>query len=68
VNPGRGHAINLVSLAERLRGVGEVSLNEYLMKLVIGNYELTIFPDARAIVKGTDDAAVALRVTEKKVS
>lgn len=67
VNPGRGHAINLVSLAERLRGVGEVSLNEYLMKLVIGNYELTIFPDARAIVKGTDDAAVARSVYAKYV-
>lgn len=67
VNPGRGHTVNLASLAERLKGVGEVSLNEYLIKFTIDNYELTIFPDARAIVKGTDDPAVARGVYSKYV-
>jgi hypothetical protein len=59
VNPGRGHAIDLRSLAERLRGIAEVSVNDYLLRLSAGEYELTVFPDARAIVKGTDDPAVA---------
>ncbi len=59
VNPGRGHQINLESLAGRLREVGHVSVNEFLLKLVVGEHELTIFQDARAIVKGTDDPAVA---------
>ncbi|MBI4788208.1 MAG: ThiF family adenylyltransferase [Chloroflexi bacterium] len=67
VNPGRGHAINLAALAERLRGVGQVSANEYLLKLTIDNYELTIFPDARAIIKGTDDATVARSVYAKYI-
>ncbi|CAG0973954.1 partial Sulfur carrier protein adenylyltransferase, partial [Anaerolineae bacterium] len=67
VNPGRGHALDLARLAEQLRGVGEVSLNEYLLKLQIANYELTIFPDARAIIKGTDDATVARSVYAKYV-
>jgi len=67
VNPGRGHTLNLASLAERLGKIGKVSLNEYLLKLEIDNYELTIFPDARAIIKGTDDATVARSVYAKYI-
>ncbi len=67
VNPGRGHTLDLARLAEQLRGVGKVSVNEYLLRLEIGDYELTIFPDARAIVKGTDDATVARGVYAKYV-
>lgn len=67
VNPGRGHSLNLAALAERLHEAGQISLNEYLLKLSIDNYELTIFPDARAIVKGTEDAGVARSVYAKYV-
>jgi molybdopterin-synthase adenylyltransferase len=67
INPGKGHLIHLANLAERLKGVGDVSLNEYLLKLTTEKYELTIFPDARAIVKGTADAAVARSVYAKYV-
>jgi adenylyltransferase/sulfurtransferase len=67
VNPGRGHTVDLATLADRLAGVGRVSLNEYLLKLSIDHYELTIFPDARTIVKGTDDATVARSVYAKYV-
>ncbi|MCI0475140.1 MAG: ThiF family adenylyltransferase [Anaerolineales bacterium] len=62
INPGRGHTLDLASLASRLRQVGPVSINEYLLKLSIDNYELTIFPDARAIIQGTNDAAIARSV------
>ncbi|HEX7588750.1 MAG TPA: thiazole biosynthesis adenylyltransferase ThiF, partial [Anaerolineae bacterium] len=67
VNPGRGHTLDLAALAARLEGVGQVSVNEYLVKLSVDNYELTIFPDARTIVKGTDDATVARSVYAKYV-
>lgn len=67
VNPGRGHTVSLLALAERLRPVGQVSVNDYLVKFTIDSYELTIFPDARAIVKGTDDAAVARTLYAKYV-
>ncbi len=59
INPGRGHALVLTAVADRLRPLGEVTANEYLVKFSSGNHELTIFPDGRAIVKGTDDPAVA---------
>lgn len=55
----RGSRINLEELAERLHPVGQVASNAYLIRFTIDNYELTIFPDARVIIKGTDDAQVA---------
>lgn len=67
VNPGRGHALDLTRLAAQLQGVGRVTVNEYLVKFEIDNYELTIFPDARAIIKGTDDATVARSVYARYV-
>lgn len=67
INPGRGHILNLASLAERLRQSGTVSLNEYLVKFNADQYELTIFPDARAIIKGTDDPTVARNVYAKYI-
>jgi len=67
VTPGRGHTLNLAALAERLREVGKVAENEYLLRFEADRYEITIFPDARAIIKGTDDAAVARSVYAKYV-
>ena len=58
----RGDKINLADLAERLRPVGQVSINEFLLRFMVDGYELTIFPDARAIIKGTDDEQVARSV------
>jgi molybdopterin-synthase adenylyltransferase len=49
-------------LAERLRLVGEINYNEFLLHGHIDGYELTVFPDARAIIKGTDDEQVARSV------
>ena len=58
----KGDRIKLPDLAERLRPVGQVSFNEFLLRFIVDGYELTIFPDARAIIKGTDDEQVAKSV------
>lgn len=58
----RGDRLDLVALAERLRPVGQVAQNEFLLRFLVDDYELTIFPDARAIIKGTDDEQVARSV------
>jgi molybdopterin/thiamine biosynthesis adenylyltransferase len=55
----RERPIDLRDLAERLRPLGEVRANEYVLRFFIPPYEMTIFPDGRAIVKGTDDPGVA---------
>jgi adenylyltransferase/sulfurtransferase len=53
--------MDLAALAERLRAaqVGSIRANPYLVRADIDGYEFTIFPDGRAIIKGTDDEAVA---------
>lgn len=59
--------INLENLSEKLKSHGEIKLNEYLLRLTIDDYELTIFRDARAIIRGTDDVSVARSIYAKFV-
>lgn len=66
ISPPAG-AISLESLAEKLVGVGRVTRNPYLLRLAVGDYLLTIFPDGRAIIGGTDDVSVARTVYAKYV-
>jgi adenylyltransferase/sulfurtransferase len=49
----------LATLAERVRGLGEVLVNEHLLRLRTGELELTLFADGRIVVKGTGDLSVA---------
>jgi molybdopterin/thiamine biosynthesis adenylyltransferase len=46
-------------LAERLQSIGVVSYNQFLLRFTVDGYEFTVFPDARAIIKGTDDEQFA---------
>lgn len=59
VHPRSDGAIDLEAVAERLRSIGEVRHNEHLLKFGVDAYELTLFRDGRAIIKGADDEAVA---------
>jgi len=54
-------AVNLSALADRLRAahVGTIQVNPYLLRAGIDGYEFTVFPDGRAIIKGTNDESVA---------
>lgn len=69
VRPPRGvrAALDLEELAQRLKPVGDVASNGFLLRLRVDGYDVTIFPDARAIVKGTDDPAAARAVYAKYV-
>ena len=55
----RERPIDLVELQARLEPLGEVRANEFALRFCIAPYEMTVFPDGRAIVKGTSDAGVA---------
>ncbi len=59
VAPRQATQIDLTALAERLQASGEVQINPYLLRLRAGQYELTVFRDARVIVRGTDDTTTA---------
>jgi molybdopterin/thiamine biosynthesis adenylyltransferase len=59
VRPQTTRRPELAAIADRLRPLGEVSGNEYLVRFRMPPFELTLFADGRAIVKGTGDAAQA---------
>jgi molybdopterin-synthase adenylyltransferase len=53
-------AIDLGALQQRLsRTVTEMRHNDFLLRFLVAPYEMTVFADGRAIVKGTTDPAVA---------
>ncbi|RME82813.1 MAG: thiazole biosynthesis adenylyltransferase ThiF [Caldilineae bacterium] len=51
--------VDLKKIAERLTKLGEVRQNPYLMRAKVDGYEITLFPDGRAIIKGTEDPDLA---------
>jgi len=60
-------ALDLTVLEARLERFGPVKANEFLLKCFLDPYELTIFSDGRAIVKGTRDPAVARGIYAKYI-
>ena len=51
--------VDFAALADRLRQTGEVAFNEFLLRFRIEGYDITVFRDARSIIRGTTDPAVA---------
>lgn len=63
-------AMDLAALAERLHPAaaeGRVQVNPYLLRAHIDGYEFTVFPDGRAIIKGTADEAAAATLYAKYI-
>jgi adenylyltransferase/sulfurtransferase len=67
VRPSKRAVLDLPQVAERLTPLGRVTQNDYLVQLVVDDYDVTIFPDARAIIKGTEDPSVARSIYAKYV-
>jgi adenylyltransferase/sulfurtransferase len=63
----RRRPLALMDLAERLSGLGTVRANEFALKFHDGTWDITFFPDGRAIIKGTTDAGIARSVYAKYV-
>jgi len=55
----RHRPVNFAELEARLAPHGEVRSTEYVLRFVRSPFELTLFPDGRAIIKGTTDTGVA---------
>jgi molybdopterin-synthase adenylyltransferase len=55
----RERPLDLRDLAVRLAPLGSVRANEFALRFETPPYLLTIFPDGRAIVKGTTDVGIA---------
>lgn len=67
ISPSQTTRINFEELAERLRPTGEVKFNDYLLRFRTGEYELTVFQDARSIIKGTSEVKTARSLYAKFV-
>lgn len=55
----KGKKVDLKKLSSRLEGSGQINLSEFMIRLNLPDYEITIFPDSRAIIKGTEDIDTA---------
>ncbi len=55
----RQRPIDFAEMSRRLQPHGRVRHNDFVLKFWHDPYEMTLFPDGRAIVKGTTDTAVA---------
>jgi molybdopterin-synthase adenylyltransferase len=67
ISPSQPARINFSTLAERLRRLGEVKFNEYLLRFKTEEFELTVFQDARSIIRGTDEIAIARSLYAKYI-
>jgi adenylyltransferase/sulfurtransferase len=55
----RLQTLDLAELKSKLERLGEVRANEFALRFFLAPYEMTVFPDGRAIIKGTSDTGVA---------
>lgn len=55
----RNRPVNLSEMSVRLQPHGQVRHNDFVLKFCCEPYEMTLFPDGRAIIKGTTDAGIA---------
>jgi molybdopterin-synthase adenylyltransferase len=69
VAPPRRGSVAFDELALKLKEAGDVQFNAYLLRLAPynTNYEVTLFRDGRAIIKGTEDLAVARAVYSRYI-
>jgi molybdopterin/thiamine biosynthesis adenylyltransferase len=71
VTPKGGTKLDLNDLKKQLEASGSVTANRFLLKFATtdagSGYEFTVFPDGRAIIKGTDDTDRARTLYAKYV-
>lgn len=55
----RNQPLDFADMANRLNSLGEVRFNNFMLRFSTEGHEFTVFPDGRAIIKGTNDIAKA---------
>jgi adenylyltransferase/sulfurtransferase len=55
----RQRPVDFAEMSARLQPHGTVKHNDFVLKFWREPYEMTLFPDGRAIIKGTNDTAMA---------
>jgi adenylyltransferase/sulfurtransferase len=65
--PGVKGDLNFDELSKSIAAFGQVQFNDFLLKCCSPPYEVTLFKDGRAIVKGTEEPGLARSVYSKMV-
>jgi adenylyltransferase/sulfurtransferase len=60
-------SLNFEEMARHLEALGEVSYNRFMLKFEAEGHQFTVFPDGRAIIKGTSDVDKARTLYAKYV-
>ncbi|MGR3218704.1 MAG: ThiF family adenylyltransferase [Candidatus Anammoxibacter sp.] len=58
---------NFKDIANRLREIGDVHYNDFILKFKIDGYEITLFKDSRALIFGTNDTVTAKNLYAKYI-
>lgn len=69
VSPAGKLSVSLEELAQRLESVGVVTSNPFLVRVILeeSGMEISIFPDGRAIIRGTEDSAAARAIYSRYI-
>jgi len=67
ISPANEVKFDLAKLATKLSPIGKVEQTPFLIRFFIEDYKLTIFPDSRVLVQGTDDTIVAKNLYAKYI-
>jgi molybdopterin-synthase adenylyltransferase len=69
ISPPEKMQLDLKEMESKLQSTGKVHSNRFLLKLIPDetNYEITLFKDGRAIIKGTDEISVARTIYSRYI-
>jgi adenylyltransferase/sulfurtransferase len=59
--------LNLARLEAALQGLGDIRRNDFALRFTNGEHDITVFPDGRAIIKGTTDVGVARSIYSRYI-
>jgi adenylyltransferase/sulfurtransferase len=67
ISPAQSTRLDFAQLAARLKAAGEVKFNDYLLRFRTGEFEMTVFQDARSIIRGTSEVKTARSLYAKYI-
>lgn len=67
ISPANAARIDLNNLADKIKFLTWTEQNDFLLRFEIDDCEITVFPDSRAIIRGTEDIGLARRIYAKYI-
>jgi adenylyltransferase/sulfurtransferase len=63
----RGHQVSFADIADRLDASAAATHNRHMLRFQAEQYEITVFADGRAIIRGTNEASTARSIYARYV-